>query len=736
LSKPLRLLLVEDSETDAFLVTRHLRRDGYELVTERIETKAALIAALDRQPWDLVISDYALPDFNGLDSLIITHDKCPDIPFLILSGMIDEDAAAATIRAGAQDCILKSNLKRLTAAIERELRQAEIRRESARMERQLNESEEHFRLLTKLSPTPQLVNNERGQTEYVNDSFTATFGYKLEDIPTVDDWFRLAYPDEVYRDNVRTSWNEAREKSKLENKTLAPQEYWITCKDGSLCVVEVSAAKIGAKRLMAFNDVTGRRRIEDDLRKSYAFNQELLQNAPNPVLATDLDSSIRYVNPAFEKLTGFAREELIGLKSPYPWWPPEYVQQLKNAQVEGQNKDLNTLELNCIRKDGSRFWITTTIKPVKSDGEVEYYLSNWVDITGSKQAQAELMESRDNYGSLFDSMTQGVVYHDRESRVLTANPAALNMLGFSKAQISHSSLLETSLKFFREDGSTLPVEEHPVIVALRTGRAVKGALVGMAHPGRAGQRWLNVSAVPEFLPEDQQNPSRVFTTFMDVTERKEANDELIQAQKNLQTSLYQTRTALEGSIDVAAKVVEMKDPYTSGHQQRVASLSVAIAREMHLPEYQIAYLSLAAKVHDIGKINVPAEILSKTGKLSDLEFRLMMTHSQGGYDILSGVNYPWPLAQIILQHHERMDGSGYPNGLKGGEILLEARIIAVADTVEAMSGHRPYRPSLGMKEALAQVKEHKGLYDPGVVEACLEVIEKRGFSFDDDQGQI
>jgi len=189
--------------------------------------------------------------------------------------------------------------------------------------------------------------------------------------------------------------------------------------------------------------------------------------------------------------------------------------------------------------------------------------------------------------------------------------------------------------------------------------------------------------------------------------------------------------SLGGTIKTLANTVEARDPYTSGHQQRVAHLAVAIAAELELDQRKIEAIDVAATIHDLGKIKVPAEILSKPGRLSDLEFGLIRTHPQVGYELLRDITFPWPIADIIHQHHEKMNGSGYPQGLNGDEIIFEAKIITVADIVEAMSSHRPYRPALGEKEALSQIKKDSGvLLDPAVVTACLKVF-KNGYKFPD-----
>ena len=175
-------------------------------------------------------------------------------------------------------------------------------------------------------------------------------------------------------------------------------------------------------------------------------------------------------------------------------------------------------------------------------------------------------------------------------------------------------------------------------------------------------------------------------------------------------------------------VLESRDLYTSSHQSRSADLARAIATEMGFPQEKIEGIRMAGSIHDIGKLSIPAEILSKPTKLTDIEFSLIKEHSRSGYEMLKDVESPWPLAQIVYQHHERMDGSGYPRNLKGDEILMEARIMAVADVVEAMASHRPYRPALGIEVALEEIEKNKGIfYDNTVADACLRLFREKGY---------
>lgn len=215
---------------------------------------------------------------------------------------------------------------------------------------------------------------------------------------------------------------------------------------------------------------------------------------------------------------------------------------------------------------------------------------------------------------------------------------------------------------------------------------------------------------------------QIQSIVLDVTQRKRAEEELARSVSRLQN-------ALDGTVNALASTVELRDLYTAGHDRRVAHLACAIAKEIGLSEDRIKGVQVAGALHDIGKIAVPAEILSMPRALTETEFALMKTHPQVGHDILQAIEFPWPVAQTVLEHHERMDGSGYPRGISGEDISLEARLVGVADVVEAMSSHRPYRPALGTDRAMDEIsKQRATLYDPRVVDACLKLFHEDGFT--------
>jgi len=227
-----------------------------------------------------------------------------------------------------------------------------------------------------------------------------------------------------------------------------------------------------------------------------------------------------------------------------------------------------------------------------------------------------------------------------------------------------------------------------------------------------------------FLRDVQARPVEVLAIARDISEQKQAQEE---AKQNTERLLR----AMEHAIQAMTIVVEMRDPHTAGHQQRATQLACAIAKEMGLSKEQIGGLRLAGLIHDIGKVRVPAEILMNPDGLSEPEFMMIKAHPRLGYEILRTIDFPWPVAQIVLQHHERMDGSGYPSGLSGEDIIVEARILAVSDVVDAMASHRPYRAALGIDKALEEISQNKGvLYDSKAVDACLTLFRNKKFEFE------
>lgn len=336
------------------------------------------------------------------------------------------------------------------------------------------------------------------------------------------------------------------------------------------------------------------------------------------------------------------------------------------------------------------------------------------EISEHKRAEEALSTSEAKYRSLIETTVAGVGIIDRDGKFVFVNDALCRMAGHS----SEDMLGKPFALFIHPDDLPASIE------ALKNASAQSHVIIDLefrvAHKDKS-ITWIHINASPIIV---NGHPMGFSAILHDITDRKRTEVELKESYAMLQKSL-------QGTISAVAKMAELRDPYTAGHQLRVAKLSTAIAREMNLPEDQINCIEIAANIHDVGKVYVPSEILSKPGKLTDLEFQILMTHPQGSYEILKNIEFPWPIAQIALQHHERMNGSGYPQGLKGEDVILEARILAVADVVEAMVSHRPYRAALGVDKALEEIVVNKGkLYDAEVVEACERAFTERKFKFE------
>jgi len=464
MERPLRVLVVEDSEDDVLLMVRTLKKGGFDPVHERVETAEDMLSALSGGPWDVILCDYKMPRFSGLRALEIFRETGIDIPFILVSGTIGEEVAVEAMKAGAHDYIMKDRLQRLVPAIERELKEAGMRQ--------------------------------------------------------------------------------------------------------------------------------GRRQVEQALRMAEAKYSTIVENALEGIYQSTPEGRFLTVNPAMARIYGYdSPEELIAGVSDIG--AQLYTDPADRREVMcrmARDGFLSDFEVQHRRKDGSAVWVSLNARAVKDETGAIVYL-------------------------------EGVV----------AN----------------------------------------------------------------------------------------------ITDRKRLELER-------QKSVEMLRKGLAATVQAISMAVEVRDPYTSGHQKRVADLVRAIATEMALPLPQVEGLRMASVIHDIGKLSIPSEILSKPSKLTPVEYQLLQQHAQAGFDILKDIDFPWPVARVILQHHERLDGSGYPNGIKGDEILLEARILSVADVVEAMATHRPYRPSLGIGPALEEISVNRGvLYDPGVVDICLGLFREKGYRLPD-----
>jgi PAS domain S-box-containing protein/putative nucleotidyltransferase with HDIG domain len=323
-----------------------------------------------------------------------------------------------------------------------------------------------------------------------------------------------------------------------------------------------------------------------------------------------------------------------------------------------------------------------------------------------------LDELSSRYSKLFEAAQDGILLLSYpEGQVIDANPYILDLLGYSKEELMGKRLWEIGV--FSDKVKAEEVHEK----ILRDGYVRYEDLDLVRKQGRR----LSVEVICNAYKTDGQK--LIQCNIRDISVRKEAADALDRERTRVSQQIFETVNSL-------SNVIEARDPYTASHQRRVTALAISIAREIGLAPSRIDGLRFACQIHDIGKISIPTEILTKPTLLNSMEVAILRGHAQAGYDILKPLNFPWPVAKIIFQHHERLDGSGYPLALKGEDISLEARILAVADTVEAMTSDRPYRPALGIDNALKEIEVNSGVfYDPEVVQACLKIFREGKFEF-------
>ena len=510
------------------------------------------------------------------------------------------------------------------------------------------------------------------------------------------------------------------EKTSLRRQGISSRyERRLRRKDGTTVWAHVSASPILDEQgrfqgsFAMFTDITEGKHAEEALRESERKFRDIFENAVEGIFQATPDGHLMTVNPAMARICGYAS-------------PKEMVSTVTNighqiyTNLEDRHAFRRLLEAHGIvrgfearfyRKDGSILWGSLNVRAVKdtATGQVLYHEGIMEDITGRKEAEEALRKSEEKYRDIFENAVEGIYQVTPEGRYLSVNPALARIHGFDSPEemvaavtdIAHQLYVDPSRRahlkhLIEEEGS---IKNFEIMM-----RRKDGSL-----------HWVSNSA--HAIRDGNGTILYYEGTVEDITTRKFAEEEL-----------RQLRASLGGTIRALSLTTEMRDPGSPNHQKRVSNLAGAIAKEMELSDEMTEHVRIAGLLHDVGKVSVPSEILSKPAALTDMEFGLVKVHPRTGFDILKDTELPAAVAEMVLQHHERLDGSGYPQGLKGAEILLEARILAVADVVEAVSSRRPYRPALGIDAALLEIKKNRGaLYDPEVADVCIKLFKKKGF---------
>jgi PAS domain S-box-containing protein/putative nucleotidyltransferase with HDIG domain len=455
-----------------------------------------------------------------------------------------------------------------------------------------------------------------------------------------------------------------------------------------------------------------KKKTDERLKKSEENFRHSLDDSPLGIRIVTTDGKTLYANQEILNIYGYDNFEELASTPHKKRYTPECYAEYEIRQLKRRRGEYvpPVYELSIIRKNGDIRYLEVFRKQVLWNGEMQFQ-ALYADITERKQAEKNLQESNERYRIVVENAHEAIII-TQDMKLVFANRAATEQIGYSKETLT--SGVFTS--FIHPDDRRM-VADYSI-------KRLNGEIVPSVYSFRilsqdGKVKWVELNAT---VIEWNKKPATL-NFLNEITERKLLEEERIEGYNRI-------KKTLKATVQSIALIVEAKDPYTSGHQERVSHLAEAIAKEMGLTADQQDFVGTAAIIHDLGKISIPSEILSKPTKLSELEFNLIKIHSMSGYNILRDIDFPWPVADVILQHHERMDGSGYPQHLQGEAILLEARILAVADVVEAISSHRPYRSALGISFALDDISKSKGiLYDANVVDTCLKLFREKNFAF-------
>ena len=590
-------------------------------------------------------------------------------------------------------------------------------RKKAEME--LTEADAILNSMIEQSPTPTWVSDDKGSLIRINEACCRLLNTTEKDVVgkynifkdnLVDSQGFMPLVENVFNKGVVARFELKYDTSQLKNLALERQASLFL--DVTIFPIIDRDGKV-TNAVIQHIDITGRKAAEEALYKSEDRYRTLVDNAAEGIFVIQ-NGKVVFANPKAFAMVNYRldeREPQYFVDFVHPddraMVIDRYLRRLSGEEFE------ETYTIRLIDRQGNIRWVGISSAGINWEGSPAT-LTFATDITEHRLDEEKIQESEERYRSLFENMLNGVVYcqmifeddRPQDFVFISVNDTFGKLNGLKNIIGKRVSEVIPGIR-----------ESNPELFEIFGRVSLSGKSERFETFLSAMGMWCSVSAY-------STEKGYFVALFDNLTESK-------QSQEKLEKSYMALKKTLNDAIDTLSKIVEMRDPYTSGHQKNVAALCSVIAAEMKLSNDQIERLRMAATIHDIGKIYVPSDILSKPGKLDRLEFEIIKTHPQGGYDIIKGMDFPCEVAQTVLQHHERLDGSGYPSGLASQDISIEARILAVADVVEAMASHRPYRPAMGLNKALAEISAGRGrLYDPDVVDVCLKLFKEGRFKLE------
>jgi PAS domain S-box-containing protein len=590
-----------------------------------------------------------------------------------------------------------------------QLEKAELKR--GEIEETLRESEQRYRQIVDTADEGIWVFDKDYMTTFVNRRMADMLGYEQKEMLGKNMSAFLFQEDLVdFHDKV------ARRGAGIADR----YERRIQRKDKTVLWALVSATPImGAENdfqgsFAMCTDITERKHAEEALLLSEAKFRSIFEHAVEGMFQSTPEGRLITVNPSMARIFAFdSPEEMVSRVTNIGHQLYTNSDDRRTFKELLENKGVaGGFEAQFARKDGTPMWGSLNVRAVKDKHDnIMHYEGALVDITARKEAEEALRTSEEKYRNIFRNAVEGIFQVTPGGKYLSANPAVARIHGYGSPEEMLQSVTDIARQLYVD-----PSRRMELISMLQERGSVKDFEVIMRRKD-GSLHWVSLNA--HAILEPKGSILYYEGTVEDITSRKLAEEEL-----------KQLSNSLEGVLAATSLITEMREPATSGHQKRTAQIVSLLTGRLGLPTTTAENIRIAALIHDIGKVAVPIEILNKPARLTAMEFEFIKIHPRSGYEILKDARLPFPVAETVLQHHERFNSSGYPQGLKGGEMLLEARVLAVADVVEAMCTARPYRPAPGLDAAMAELRKNRAvLYDPEVVDACAKLYKEKKLRF-------